>query len=250
MYLILSFLLLVTPAAFSQAKLDNVVDQGVARNKQAIAGQIKTDKLKGQTNVIVADYKAVLKVNQDLRVYNEQLRKQIISQREEKEAIHESLERSGFIERQIVPLMFKMIDALENFIKIDLPFSHDLRLQQVAEIRELLDRGDVEINEKFRKVSELYQLESSYGRNIEAYREKISFEDRELEVNVLRVGRISLSFQTDSGDTTASWNRKNNQWEEISSFTYKSAITKGIKVARKQVSPDFIVVPIQKNEVE
>ena len=227
--------------------LDGVVDKGLQRNNQAIQGQKKIDSVAKQIENLEYKYRAVLKVNRDLKIYNEQLAKQIKNQKIQKEDILVSLDRSGLIERQIVPLMFKMIDALDNFIRADLPFDRYLRLLRVKEIRELLDRGDVEINEKFRKLSELYQLENSFGRNIDAYKEKITFEGQDLEVNILRVGRISLSFQTDKGDITGAWNRKTKKWEEISSFTYKSAISRGIKVARKQVSPDFIVVPIQKN---
>lgn len=32
-----------------------------------------------------------------------------------------------------------------------------------------MDRADVDVSEKFRRVMEAYQIEADYGRNIEAY---------------------------------------------------------------------------------
>ncbi|MDI9347410.1 MAG: DUF3450 domain-containing protein [Methylacidiphilales bacterium] len=226
--------------------IDTVVDKGVERNNQAISGQQKIDAIAKDTDKLLSQYKSVLKINEDLRVYNNQLEKQIIQQSVEKKEIRDSLEKSGLIERQIVPTMFKMISSLESFVPIDMPFDHAFRIDRIKELRTLMDRGDVEINEKFRKVAEVYMSEIEYGRTVSTYRDKVQYDGKELEVNVLRVGRISLAFQTDDKGLTASWNKKTGKWEEVSAFTYKNAIHDAMKVARKQKSPEFIVVPVQK----
>ena len=244
---LLSLLLLaITASVSAETNIDTVVDRGVSRNNQAISGQKKMDNVAKETDKLEDKYKSVVKINEDLKVYNAQLVKQIDQQKSEMVQIAISLERSGLIERQIVPTMFKMIESLEAFVPLDLPFDLAYRTQRVADLRALMDRGDVEINEKFRKVAEVYTSEIEYGRTVSTYRSKIDYDGKTLDVNLLRVGRISLVFQTDDKNLTVAWNRMTNTWEEVSSFTYQNAVSTAFKVAKKQKSPEFIVVPVQK----
>ena len=66
--------------------------------------------------------------------------------------------------------MERMINGLETFVSLDLPFLIDEREQRISTLRTLLLASDITVSEKFRRVLEAYQIEIEYGRTIEAYR--------------------------------------------------------------------------------
>ena len=72
--------------------------------------------------MLLNEYKTVLKEIEGLRVYNRQLEKQIASQEEEMAQLTTSIDEVTVIERQITPLMIRMIDGVEQFVELDLPF--------------------------------------------------------------------------------------------------------------------------------
>ena len=94
----------------------------------------------------------MLKEIEGLRVYNAQLTKQIRSQEQEMGKLAESIDQVTLIERQITPLMLRMIDGLEQFVELDMPFLLDERRDRVARLREMMDRADVTASEKFSQV--------------------------------------------------------------------------------------------------
>ena len=89
----------------------------------------------------------MLKEVEGLKVYNRQLEKQIGNQEREMVQLSESIDES--IERQITPLMLRMIDGLEQFVELDAPFLLDERRARVERLREMMDRADVAVSEVF-----------------------------------------------------------------------------------------------------
>ena len=73
------------------------------------------------------------------------------------------------------------------------------RQNRVANLAATLDRPDVTVSEKFRKVMEAYQIENDYGRTIEAYTGSLDIDGATREVEFLRVGRVALVYQTPDG---------------------------------------------------
>ena len=44
------------------------------------------------------------------------------------------------------------------------------------------------------------------------------------------------------------WNKKSGQWEGLPAEVYRNQVSKGLKVARKQVAPDWLILPIEAAE--
>jgi hypothetical protein len=136
-----------------------------------------------------------------------------------------------------------MIDALENFIELDVPFLERERSERLAGLRELVDRADVTDAEKYRRIMEAYQIENEYGRTIEAYRSTIANTGAERTVDFLRVGRIALVYLTLEGSEAGAWDQQTKGWVELDA-SYRNAISQGLRVARKQAAPELIRVPL------
>ena len=220
--------------------LDQILQTGIETQQVAQESQQKIDKMVDQTNDLLTKYKTVLKDIEGLRVYNMQLEKQISNQEKEMVELNDSIDRVTEVERQITPLMLRMVDALEQFIELDVPFQLSVRRQGIEELRELMDRSDVATSEKFRNVLEAYQIESAYGRTFEAYEGQIDVEGQEQNVDFLQIGRIALLYQTRDSETAGAWNHATRSWE-ILPGSYRSAISQGLKVARKQAAADRLL---------
>ena len=137
-----------------------------------------------------------------------------------------------------------MLDGLEQFINLDMPFDLDTRIGNIEAVRSNLDRSDVTSAEAFRQVLELYSIELQYGRGIESYPDTISVNGVEREVDILRVGRVSLVYQTKDGAETGAWNTKTQSWDALSSGDYASAVRKGVRIAKKQATIELLNMPV------
>lgn len=224
--------------------LEDILQTGVETQKLAQASQQRIDKIVEETNDLAQKYKTVLKEIDGLKVYNQQLDKQISNQQKEMVELGGSIERVTEVERQITPLMMRMVDSLERFIELDIPFQIETRRAGVQRLRELMDRSDVATSEKFRNVLDAYQIESAYGRSFEAYEGVIELDGQQQNVDFLQVGRIALLYLSRDGSVAGAWNQTTRNWERLPD-RYASSITQGLRVARKQAAADqLLMLPV------
>ena len=231
-------------ASSSATSIDDILDVGKQRTAQAKTSQAKIDRLADETRDLLSDYKTVMKQVDGLRVYNARLERQIANQERRIADIDASIAEAAVIQRQIPPLVGRMLDGLEQFINLDMPFDLDTRMGNIEAVRSNLDRSDVTSAEAFRQVLELYSIELQYGRGIESYPDTISVNGVEREVDILRVGRVSLVYQTKDGAETGAWNIKTQSWEPLSAGDYASAVRKGVRIAKKQATIELLNMPV------
>jgi hypothetical protein len=236
--------LAVASGASNAATIQEVTDAGEARADAAAADQKRIDQIDDQIEKLVIDFQTVAKVVDGLKVYNGLLQRQVDNQVAEMDALRESIDNVALIERQILPLMTRMLDALDEFVKLDTPFLVQERSDRLSRLRDMMERSDVTAAEKFRRVLEAYSIEMDYGRTIEAYKGSLEIAGRTQEVDFLRIGRVSLTYQTVGGNTTGAWDGASGQWVELPPATYKAQVAQGLKIARKQVAPDLLVIPV------
>jgi hypothetical protein len=226
------------------ATIQEITEAGEARADAAAADQQRVEALANQTEQIISDFRTVDKVVDGLKVYNSLLQRQIDNQEAEKVALSESIDNVALIERQIIPLMIRMLDSLEEFIQLDTPFLIDERNARLTRLRDMMERSDVTAAEKFRLVLEAFTIETDYGRTIEAYKGSVDIEGLQREVDFLRIGRVSLTYQSVGGAHTGAWDNAARAWVPLPPETYKAQIETGLKIARKQVAPDLLVIPV------
>ena len=224
--------------------LEAIMQVGKERTAEARASQTKIDRLADETRDLLADYKTVMKQVEGLRVYNARLDRQIANQERRISDIDQSISDAAVIQRQIPPLVTRMLDGLEQFIDLDMPFDLDTRTGNIEAVRANLDRSDVTSAEAFRQVLELYSIELQYGRGIESYSDTIEVDGASREVDVLRIGRVALVAQTTDGASTRAWNNSSRSWEELSTADYSAAVRKAVRIAKKQATIELLNMPI------
>ena len=224
--------------------IDPIVEVGKQRTAAAKASQAKIDRLADETASLLSDYKTVMKQVDGLKVYNARLERQIANQEKRIRDIDASIAEASVIQRQIPPLVTRMLDGLEQFINLDMPFDLDTRKGNIEAVRANLDRSDVTSAEAFRQVLELYSIELQYGRGIESYSDTIKVDGASREVDMLRIGRVALVAQTTDGAETLAWNNDNDDWETLSSADYPAAVRKAVRIAKKQATIELLNMPI------
>ena len=228
--------------------IDPIVEVGKQRTAAAKASQAKVDRLADETASLLSDYKTVMKQVDGLKVYNARLERQIANQEKRIRDIDASIAEASVIQRQIPPLVTRMLDGLEQFINLDMPFDLDTRLGNIEAVRANMDRSDVTSAEAFRQVLELYSIELQYGRGIEAYTDTIELGGAEREVDILRIGRVALVYQSTDGAETGAWNKDSQSWEELSAGDYAAAVRKGVRIAKKQATIELLSMPVSAPE--
>lgn len=223
--------------------LKPVVDEAAKINESAAKSQEKINGITDQIDSKLQQFKTLMKEIEGLEVYNTQLRKQIANQEQEMTDLNSAIDEVSVVERQITPLMIRMIDGLEQFIELDVPFLPEERANRVADLKAMMDRADVAASEKFRRVMEAFQVEMDYGRTMEAYSGIHSIDGQERDVEFLRLGRTALIYQTRDASTQGVWNKQTRQWEALDS-SYRTQITKGLRMAKKQLAPDLLMLPV------
>ncbi|MFC3032541.1 DUF3450 domain-containing protein [Pseudoalteromonas fenneropenaei] len=238
----------IASAAYASAnELNTVIEKSSAINESAIKTQGKIDDITDSMQSRLNKFKTLNKEIDGLTVYNAQLSKQIKNQLEEMAAINASMDQVSVIERQITPLMMRMITGLEQFVALDVPFLPTERAERVAGLKALMERADVSSSEKFRRVLEAYQVEMDYGRTIEAYTALQTINGQEREVDFLRIGRLELLYLTKDGQQAGAWDADSKQFIALPDSNI-SQISKGLRIARKQLAPDMLTLPVQAAE--
>ncbi len=222
--------------------VDSVLQAGAQKLEQARASQKRVDTLADQTYDLLQDFKTVNKQIEGLRVYNAQLERQIANQNQTMADLQESIENATLMERQIMPLTLKMLDALEQFVELDLPFNQESRLNAIARVRANLDAAQYSAAEKFRQVLELYDIESQYSRTVQQYEGMLERDGQQRQVTFFRVGRIALMYQTPDQSETGVWDAANQNWQVANNF--RNSVTQGIRIAKQQAAIDILNLPI------
>jgi len=230
------------PAAEDPEKLRGLVADDAAQQKDSAATQERIDGLDDETQKLLAEYRRVKNETESLRTYNEQIAAQIPSQVEEMQQLERQLQEVEATSRDVLPLMQRMLATLQQFVELDLPFLPEERKKRVNTLLEMMDRANVSISEKFRRIVEAYQIEMEYGRTLEAHEGKLGEGDQARTVQFLRVGRVALMYQTLDQKETGYWDGEKKAW--VVDNEYKSAFAKNIAVAKKLGAPDLLVVPV------
>jgi len=244
----LTCLLLASTSSHANDPLDKILSSGQQAVKEGQASQHKVDKVVTQKQKLYQQFKGVNKQIDGLKIYNAQLMKQIDNQSKQLAQLETSIRQASTMGRQISPLMLRMLDSLEKFVELDLPFHSQERTDRITKLRGNQVRSDLSDAEKFRQILEAYQIEIEYGNKMDTYTDLITLDGAEREVKIFRVGRISLLFQTSDAKLTGYWNAQQQQWQHLAGGSYRNAVRQGIRIARKQSSIDILNLPISAPE--
>lgn len=231
-------------AAYADRDIDAVLKVSQTKTVAAQTSQRRINKLQDQTTSLLHKFKKTNKEIQGLRVYNSRLEKQLANQLKLIKDLDQSIANVTVIERQIQPLILRMLEGLEQFVALDVPLYPQERQDRMEMLQDNQNRADISVAEKFRQVLEAYNIEAEYGRTIHNYTDTLEVGGVERDVDILAIGRISVMYQTKDRKFAGAWDQNQRAWVALDTGQYSSAIAKGIKIAKKQASYDVMSLPV------
>ena len=227
----------------AEKTLGDAVEAKIEAQGESVKSQNTIDNLTDETRDMVQVYRNAIRKTESLNSYNQQLAKLVKQQKLSLNSIQRQIENAEETRRSIVPFINKMITTLEKFVRLDLPFLLDERRQRVSTLKQIVNFPDITLPDKYRRVMEAYQIEIEYGRTIEAYNDTITVDGKEYTVEILRVGRLLMTFQTSDGALSGIWNKHSKAWRKLPS-EYNRSINQGLLIAKKQAPPELIKLPV------
>jgi len=144
----------------ADGSLDELEAAGLERAEGGRLAQQEAEALSSEARELLDAYQAELELVGDLETYVQLLDAQLAGQREEIATLQTSIADVAVVERQLLPLMLRMVDALSRFVALDVPFLLDERRDRVERLERLMTRADVTVAEKVRRVFEAYASKS------------------------------------------------------------------------------------------
>jgi hypothetical protein len=231
---------LLTASALAQTDpVSRVLDATAQSNRASAAAQQRINQLDDQTRAMLERYRAATWQTQQLRVYATQIEPVLAAQEVEKQSLQRQLVELDRAGGDLMPLMLRMLDSLEKFVALDLPFLADERRERLQSLRRMMADPETATAEKYRRVLEAYQVEADYGRGFGA--EPGSVDGRLVEV--LRAGRTALFALALDGSDSWRWDAAASQWKPLPGG-YASELRKAMKIARETAAPDVLALPV------
>ena len=126
-YVVVIVATLVCVGFAAQTTLEDVFEEIKSLNELAKTTQSKINGLEQDHLDLKHEYRNKLKTIDGLKVHNRNLRLKIRKQEDAIEVLRESIAEVDLIESAITPLMWRMIEGLEQLIALDKPFLLDER---------------------------------------------------------------------------------------------------------------------------
>jgi hypothetical protein len=192
----------------------------------------------------VAEYDEVLRQTTGLQEYNALIERQIATQERQIAELQAAIGEVPELERQIPALIERMVDGLEQFVELDLPFNEQERSERVTNMRNIVDNANVNDAEKLRRVLEAWSIENEYGREIASYSGQLPIDGVMRDVNFLQIGRIALLYQTQDQEAVGVWDVDANDFIPLGA-EHRNSIRQALRMAQNAVAPDLVLIPIK-----
>lgn len=234
-------------AVVSADSLSDLHQEEAKIHAAAAKSQEKINTLFEQSQELLVEYRQTVDQTENLKVYNDYIASLVADQQRSIDSLQRQIDSITDTKQGIVPLMFRMIDSLEQFIKLDRPVHLQERLERVQRLRDIMENSNVTVSEQFRQVIEAYLVEVEYGTRISSYQGTIDDAGTEVTVDFFNLGRTALlALSLDQAHAWV-WNNDTRAWEELGD-EYLSSVVDAVKMANNVIPPDLIKLPINAAE--
>ena len=190
-----------------------------------------------------AQYETLQKEHDQLVSARDELNSKVVSHRATVAGLENEIEEASRISEELLPFLEEIYYQLLELIQENLPLLSVERQTRMRNLREMLDDAQITESEKFRKIMEALFVEAEYGNTIEVYQERINLGGKEILVDIFRLGRISLFFQTLDKITTGTFDPAQNAWKVLPK-KYNREIRAAIEMGLKRRSVDLLNLPL------
>jgi vacuolar-type H+-ATPase subunit I/STV1 len=205
--------------------------------------QKEEEKWRDERRKHVAVYEQLQQEQKQLQDRKEQLQHQIIATRDRITLKTRQLKDIEQISTQIRPFLQELAGLLRQLVSGGMPFLTAERDQRIARLTEYMEDPEVSDSEKFRKTMEALLVEAEYGSTIDVYQQTIELDDAPSLVNVFRLGRISLFYQTLDLKRCGFYDVAAADWRPLPALFNRSIAT-AIEIGTKRRPVELLSLPL------
>jgi hypothetical protein len=225
-----------TPPADLQKKIENVIRQGQDSQHQTEAWIKEKDACLNEIREL-KNRKRWLSHQEDKYQIYIQKEQETIAELERKK------EETEKIKMSLEPFLDELFLRLEGFVNNDLPFLPEERQKRLQFLKDSLDNYHLGLDEKTRRIFEAIQAEAGYGGTVEKTEDTVSLEGKTAQVNIFRLGRVALFYQSLDGKHAGRFNHAKKQWEPLPD-KYARTISRAVEIAEKKRTPELLELPL------
>lgn len=231
------------PNRAQHSATQKLLNQKKAANQALKESQARIDKDSDKTLSMLDEYRAIQESLIAVRAQNAQLARSLEQQNQELASLDSQIAEVSTVRVKLSPLLTRMVSALDEFVRLDLPFLKKERDARSQALHALLQEGREPVATQARRVFEAYLVELGYGQTLEAYEDTIEIEGQALAVELLRVGRVGLYYLSVDGERAGRFNPVSKTFEALESSEVPK-IRQALLVAKKRVPPQLISIPL------
>jgi FtsZ-binding cell division protein ZapB len=241
------FLLILFLSTGSVSIAEQVTDKIKKPVEDSIAIRQKTqkdiEKWSEKKSMLETEYDALVENNKRLAMEREHLTKELEAMQERIADLENQIEAMEKISEKLTPFLYGVYEKMVDSVDQRLPFLQKERSGRLANLKTTLDDPQIVLGEKFRKVMEALFIEAEFGNTVEVNQEKIFLDDEDVLVNVLRLGRISLLFETLDQTTSGYYDLDESQWR-ILPHSANRDIRIAMEIGSKRRPADVVTLPL------
>ncbi len=153
------------------------------------------------------------------------------------------IEESERLDAHLHRILDEVMNRLEGWVEADLPFLPEERADRLTFLEESLAQTDMSSAEKLRHLLEALLVECEYGDTVEVYEQSIEVDGEPLFVQVFRLGRLSIFWQTPDGGRVGEYDRVTKRWVELPK-EYARSIAAAVEMAERRRPVELLRLPV------
>jgi Skp family chaperone for outer membrane proteins len=198
--------------------------------------RLEKEKLTAQFEQLQAEQRQLQQQQQDLQEYIDATQARIATKQKQ-------LADTQQISNQIQPFLQEMLTLLKRQVSDGYPFLSEEREKRIDNLEHLMIDPDVSVSEKYRKMMEAFLVEAEYGTTIETYQETIDLDGQAMLVDVFRLGRLILFYQSLDRRQCGFYNVATNAWQPLPA-SHNPSINAAINIAAKRKPVEMLTLPV------
>ena len=220
--------------------IEKPVHQAVQVEQQTQAGQVKWRREKEEK----------IQQFQELETKLAALKKEDARETELNQALNrkvaqkeKALRDIARMEAEISPFLDGILEGLQRLRARDLPFLVEERDNRLNILGALNADPEVPVSEKFRKLMEALMIEAEYGQTVEVYQETVDLAGEPTLVNIFRLGRLRLYYQTLDKQHCGYYNLADKSWAPLDK-RYLPVIQAAVDMGSKRRPVELVDLPL------
>ncbi|GGP55106.1 DUF3450 domain-containing protein [Shewanella algicola] len=129
--------------------------------------------------------------------------------------LQQDIDTINVLKQQLEPQLEVWYAMLEQQVFSDLPFDFDERKRRLAFLRSAMDKSELPLAERFRRLLEVISIEVAYGYGQQVNQDVIVIDEKPMQVNLLLLGRLAWFYMTPDEQQFGWFDRKTRQWNSI-----------------------------------